>query len=186
MATSLLRANDAVPALLNLREYGSHRKANGLRGQSHAAVLQAIHTGRIAEPAVFKRGCHWFIDPALADKQWAVNTRSSTFNSENALSLPASEIAQPTWKQEIIEAKVKKAQSIAEREEIALKRQTGKLLHVHDVRNRWHQNAITLRDAFMKLPAALSQDLANETNPKKVESILIAKVVAILQELANA
>jgi hypothetical protein len=155
-------------------------------GQSHVAVWQAINTGRIVEPAVRRDGKRWLIDPALADEQWAANTRSTRPSPANALPAPASEIARPTWNQEIIDAKLRKAQSIAEREELALKRQKGELLHVRDVRKRWHENAMSLRDAFLQLPTALSQDLANESNPKEVESILTAKVVAILRELANA
>jgi hypothetical protein len=188
MAKSLLHADDAGPALLNLAEYAAHRKANELMGQSHAAVLKAISTGRIVEPAVRRDGKRWLIDPALADEQWAVNTRTRVDHPVPAKFSPRpdSEIATSTWNQAIIDAKIKKAQLIAEREEVALKRQTGELLHVRDVRKRWHQNAMSLRDAFLELPAALSRELANESNPKEVESILTAKVVAILQELANA
>jgi hypothetical protein len=157
-------------------------------GQSHAAVLKAISTGRIVEPAVRRDGKRWLIDPALADEQWAVNTRARSDHPTPEISLPrqGSEIARPTWNQGIIDAKTKKAWLAAEREEVALKRQKGELLHVRDVRKRWHENAMSLRDAFLQLPTALSQDLANESNPKEVESILTAKVVAILRELANA
>lgn len=188
MATSLLHADCDRPALLNLAGYAEHRKSNGLMGQSHAAVLKAIGTGRIVEPAVRKEGNRWLIDPALADEQWAVNTRAKSDHPipERFSPPQGSEIARPTWNQEIIDAKIRKAKSIAERKELALKRQTGELLHVRDVRKRWNENAMSLRNAFMKLPAALSYDLANESNPKKVESILTAKVVAILEELANA
>jgi hypothetical protein len=188
MAKSLLHPDDDGPALLNLAGYAAHRKSSGLMGQSHAAVSQAISTGRIAEPAVRRDGWRWLIDPALADEQWAANTRRRSDHPVHEISLPRPglEIARPTWNQAIIDAKIKKAQLIAEREEVALKRQTGELLHVRDVRKRWHENAMSLRDAFLELPAALSQELANESNPKEVKSILTAKVVAILRELANA
>ena len=186
MTTSLLHADGDGPELLSLAGYAAHRKANELIGQSRVAVWHAISTGRIAEPAVRRDGKRWLIDPATADQQWAANTRSTQPSPAKALPAPASEIAMPTWNQEIIDAKIRRAQSIAEREEVALKRQTGELLHVRDVRKRWNENAMSLRNAFLQLPAALSQELANESNPKEVESILITKVVAILQELANA
>lgn len=38
------------------------------------AVLKAIDSGRLHEPAVRKEGKNWVIDPALADGQWADNT----------------------------------------------------------------------------------------------------------------
>jgi hypothetical protein len=157
-------------------------------GQSHAAVLKAISTGRIVEPAVRRDGSRWLIDPALADEQWAVNTRRRSDHPVPAKFSPRqdSEIARPTWNQGIIDAKTKKAWLAAEREELALKRQKGELLHVRDVRKRWHENAMSLRDAFMKLPVALSHDLASESDPREIQRILTAKIVAILQELANA
>lgn len=186
MAKSLLPADDGRPALLNLAGYAAHRKANGLSGQSHVAVWKAISTGRIAEPAVCRDGNRWLIDPATADQQWAANTRSTQPSPATALPAPASEIARPTWNQEIIDAKLRKVQSIAEREELVLKRQKGELLHVRDVRKRWHENAMSLRDAFLEIPAALSQELANESDPKGIERTLTTKIVSILQELANA
>lgn len=188
MGTSLLHADDDGSPLLNLAGYAAHRKANGLKGQSHVAVWNAINTGRIVEPAVRKDGKRWLIDPALADEQWAVNTRTRSDHPipEMSLPRPASEIAGPTWNQEIIEAKTKKAWLAAEREEVALKRQAGELLHVRDVRKRWHENAMSLRNAFMELPAALSQELANESDPKGIERTLTTKIVSILQELASA
>lgn len=188
MATSLLHADGDGPALLSLSGYALHRQSNGLMGQSHAAVLKAISTGRIVEPAVRRDGNRWLIDPALADEQWAVNTRTRSDHPipPRFSPLQGSEIARPTWSQAIIDAKTRKAWLAAEREEVALKRQTGELLHVRDVRKRWNENAMSLRDAFMKLPIALSHDLASESNPKKVENILTAKVIAILEELANA
>jgi len=39
---------------MNLQAYAAHRKAMGLRGTSHVAVLKAIDSGRLHEPAVRK------------------------------------------------------------------------------------------------------------------------------------
>ena len=188
MATSLLHADGDGPALLSLSGYALHRQSNGLMGQSHAAVLKGISTGRIVEPAVRRDGNRWLIDPALADEQWAVNTRTRSDHPipPRFSPLQGSEIARPTWSQAIIYTKTRKALLAAEREELALKRQKGELLHVRYVRKRWNENAMSLRDAFIKLPAALSQELADEYDPKEIQRILTAKIVSILQELANA
>ena len=59
---------------MNLSAYAKHRKERGLRGASHVAVLKAIDSGRLHEPAVRKEGKNWVIDPVLADGQWADNT----------------------------------------------------------------------------------------------------------------
>ena len=61
---------------MNLQAYAAHRKAKGLRGTSHVAVLQAIQTGRLTDPAVRKISNRWVIDPTLADLQWVSNTQS--------------------------------------------------------------------------------------------------------------
>jgi hypothetical protein len=59
---------------VNLTDYGKHRKALGLRGTSHVAVLKAIERGRIMAPAVERKGHNWEINPELADQQWADTT----------------------------------------------------------------------------------------------------------------
>lgn len=59
---------------MNLQEYAAHRKALGLRGTSHVAVLRAIDAERLTAPAVTKIGKRWVIEPALADAQWGANT----------------------------------------------------------------------------------------------------------------
>lgn len=59
---------------MNLQAYANHRKAMGLRGQSHVAVLNAINDGRLTPPAVERHGRSWVINAELADEQWAART----------------------------------------------------------------------------------------------------------------
>jgi len=59
---------------VNLQQYGDHRKALGLRGTSHVAVLKAIERGRLMAPAVERKGRGWEINAELADQQWADST----------------------------------------------------------------------------------------------------------------
>jgi len=59
---------------VNLQSYANHRKAQGLRGVSHVAVLNAIKDGRLTDPAVKREGRSWVINPALADQQWSDRT----------------------------------------------------------------------------------------------------------------
>jgi hypothetical protein len=59
---------------MNLQAYANHRKALGLRGTSHVAVLKAIERGRLMAPAVERQGRGWEINAELADQQWADTT----------------------------------------------------------------------------------------------------------------
>lgn len=59
---------------MNLQQYADHRKALGLRGASHVAVLKAIERGRLMAPAVERKERGWEINPELADQQWAGTT----------------------------------------------------------------------------------------------------------------
>jgi hypothetical protein len=59
---------------MNLQAYANHRKAQGLKGVSHVAVLNAIKDGRLTDPAVKREGRNWVINPTLADQQWSDRT----------------------------------------------------------------------------------------------------------------
>ena len=73
---------------MNLQGYAAHRKARGLRGTSHVAVLQAIQSGRLTEPAVRKIDGRWHIDASLADAQWAGNTNAAPPPDPSARNVP--------------------------------------------------------------------------------------------------
>jgi hypothetical protein len=50
-----------------MQQYGDHRKALGLRGTSHVAVLKAIKDQRLTPPAVERQCRSWIINAELAD-----------------------------------------------------------------------------------------------------------------------
>lgn len=61
--------------IYSLREYAASRKARGLPGGSHVAVSKAIAGGRLAPPAIRRKGTTWVVvDLTEADRQWAANT----------------------------------------------------------------------------------------------------------------
>jgi len=66
---------------VNLQAYANHRKAQGLRGVSHVAVLNAINEGRLTAPAVRREGRSWIIDPTLADAQWSERTTQGSMGA---------------------------------------------------------------------------------------------------------
>lgn len=59
---------------MNLKAYAAHRKARGLKGTSHVAVLKAIDSGRLTRASAVKVNGYWEIDPVEADREWAANT----------------------------------------------------------------------------------------------------------------
>jgi len=58
------------PVLMTQAEYARSRKARGLPGGSREAVRKAVDAGRISAMGPDK-----LVDPAVADIQWAANTR---------------------------------------------------------------------------------------------------------------
>ena len=150
---------------MNLQQYANHRKALGLRGTSHVAVLKAIERGRLMAPAVERQGRSWEIDPELADQQWADTTHPAERGSghhrgqEPAEPEPAAEPQQqqpaskparrqqdtampkgvpPRATSEAVIAAVK-----AKRETMALQQEEKKLAYIEDMEMAY--NAVLLQ-----------------------------------------
>ena len=149
---------------MNLQAYANHRKALGLRGTSHVAVLKAIERGRLMAPAVERQGRSWEIDPELADQQWADTTHPAERGSghhrgqEPATVEPAAEPQQqpasrparrqqdtampkgvpPRATSEAVIAAVK-----AKRETMALQQEEKKLAYIEDMEMAY--NAVLLQ-----------------------------------------
>ena len=149
---------------MNLQAYANHRKALGLRGTSHVAVLKAIERGRLMAPAVERQGRSWEIDPELADQQWADTTHPAERGSghhrgqEPATAEPAAEPQQqpaskpakrqqevtmpkgvpPRATSEAVIAAVK-----AKRETMALHQEEKKLAYIDDMEMAY--NAVLLQ-----------------------------------------
>jgi hypothetical protein len=138
---------------VNLQAYANHRKALGLRGTSHVAVLKAIERGRLMAPAVERQGRSWEINAELADQQWADTTHPAERGSghhrgqEPAATEPAAEAQQPDSRpakrhqdmtmpkgippratSEAVIAAVK-----AQRETMALQQEQKKLAYIEDM-----------------------------------------------------
>ena len=138
---------------MNLQQYANHRKALGLRGTSHVAVLKAIERGRLMAPAVERQGRGWEINPELADQQWADTTHPAERGSghhrgqEPTAAEPTAEVQQrpasrparrqqdtampkgvpPRATSEAVIAAVK-----AKRETMALQQEEKKLAYIED------------------------------------------------------
>lgn len=176
---------------MSLQVYARHRKEQGLRGQSHVAVLKAIDSGRLAPPAVQKVNGRWRINPALADAQWADNTEPAP--------APASAPAQPRHRPErqprqsappggptLAEAKRARAVYQAERERLAVMREKGELILAADVRQEATRLARQVRDLLLIIPARNAARVAAMQDQEDIRALLQAEIESALRGLANA
>jgi len=187
---------------VNLQAYAAHRKAQGLRGQSHVAVLKAIETGRLMEPAVRKVGNRWHIDPALADAQWAGNTDTShapdppepiEAEPPEPPTAPATPRRATRARQPHIGgngpslAEAKRAQAVykAERERLALMREKGELVPAEDVKTRWYEHGRAIRDNLISIPDRIASQLAASTDTREVHQLLSQEITGALRVLAD-
>jgi len=200
---------------MNLKAYAAHRKAQGLRGASHVAVLRAINSGRLHPPAAHQVDGRWVIDAAMADAQWANNTtqngppetRGEVAPAPAAAVAPASRSA-PSPAVTAAAAAVPsfppqqgltgKAQAEAIRTtyqakllELEYKQRLGELLPKDEVDRVRFEEARRARDAFRRLPLLIVGDAAmllGGITPEQRASLLILlerNIVTILEELGE-
>jgi phage terminase Nu1 subunit (DNA packaging protein) len=181
---------------MNLQQYGDHRKALGLRGGSHVAVLKAIERGRLMAPAVERKGRGWEINPELADQQWADTTHPAERGSghhrdkEPATTAPAARVA--TQRQETATLKGVPPRAVSEavlaavkakRETMALHQEEKKLLRREDV-ERAQATALNIsKTRLLGVPSTAKQRIPHLAL-EEVE-ILATLIREALDELAS-
>jgi hypothetical protein len=158
---------------MNLNAYAAHRKANGLRGTSHVAVLKAITTGRLTSPAVERVGERWVIDPVLADEQWSTMTAAEKQNGYVADAPPparrATVAARPSMPPppppnlkapNRAQADAVRVTFQAKLLELEYKTRQGELLPRDKVENDWFEANRLTRDGLQRLPEQIIGDIA--------------------------
>ena len=184
---------------MNLQAYANHRKALGLRGQSHVAVLNAINDGRLTDPAVQRQGRSWIIDPALADAQWASRTDPSEYGSMGggtarpiALASPAPPPATtiqppqaPKGGPSLATSKQVKAAYEAKLTELEFKERTGELVSIREVKSQAFALARAVRDGMMGIADRLAPQLAASTDARQVHQLLTEEIRVALRGLSN-
>jgi hypothetical protein len=172
---------------MNLEAYAKHRKAQGFRGSSHVAVLKAIESGRLTEPAVLKVGSRWQIDAPLADAQWAGNTSNMPYTGpEPPLPLP------PNTRQphpegggpSLAQAKRAKAVYEAELTRLELMREKKELILADDVRQEAARLAKQLRDLLLNIPGRNAAKVATMQDQEEVRALLQSEIESALRGLA--
>lgn len=176
---------------MNLQAYANHRKANGLRGTSHVAVLNAIKDGRLSAPAVRRNGRGWVIDPALADAQWAgrtdPNERGGAPITASALP-PSSDAPSQSLSKSVpalVVSKQIKAAYDARLAQLEFQRKSGELVPVAEVKAQAFALARSVRDGLMGIPDRLAPMLAATQDARQVHHLLSEEIRVALRVLAD-
>ena len=170
---------------MNLQAYAKHRKEQGLRGTSHVAVLKAIESGRLTEPAVRKVDGRWHIDATLADQQWAGNT-----DPRGALPPPPSPIdtRQPHpagGGPSLAEAKRARAVWQAERERIELRQLKGELVSTAEVKAEAFNVARVVRDNMLAIPDRVIPTLASMSDLRAMHQYLTEEIRTAIRSISD-
>lgn len=172
---------------MNLQAYAAHRKARGLRGTSHVAVLKAIESGRLTEPAVRKIDGRWQIDAPLADAQWAGNTSNMPDNGTELPEPPNTRQPHPEGGgPSLAQAKRAKAVYEAELTRLQLMREKKELLLVEEVKREAARLARQVRDLLLMIPARNSAKLCTMQDQEEIRLLLQVEIESALRGLANA
>jgi outer membrane biosynthesis protein TonB len=200
---------------MNLQAYAAHRKAMGLRGTSHVAVLKAIDSGRLHEPAVRKEGKNWVIDPVLADGQWADNTDPMRTEAPPPPQPPAKPTPKPKAAAEpapaarpqekpaqapattatppatdpggpsLAQAKRAIAVYQAELARLSVMREKGELVLAEEVKGEAARLARQVRDLLLIIPSRNAARVAAMGDPEEVRSLLQGEIEGALRGLAG-
>lgn len=174
---------------MNLQAYAAHRKAQGLRGTSHVAVLKAIESGRLTEPAVRKVDGRWHIDPTLADQQWAGNTDHRAGFTPPPAPLPSGiETRQPHPAgsgPSLAEAKRARAVWQAERERIELQQLKGELISTAEVKAEAFNVARVVRDNMLAIPDRVIPTLANMKDLRAMHQYLTEEIRTAIRSISD-
>ena len=187
---------------MNLQAYANHRKALGLRGTSHVAVINAYNDGRLSEPAVRREGRSWIINPELADEQWAARTDPSEYGAMGggtarpigveapAQQQPATSSAQsapPAAKggPPLAVSKQVKAAYEAKLTELEYKERSGEMGNLQDVRKEAARLARQVRDLLLIVPSRNAAKVAAMSDPEDVRALLQQEIELALKGMAN-
>lgn len=154
------------PKTGGVREYARHRKALGLTGQSHAAVVKARNQGRL-DGALLKDGQ---IDFAIADRLWQQNTMQTA-----AATIPDENFA---------EAHLRKEIALADLRELECRQKQEALISVEDADAAWRELAAIIRTEAAKL-CDQAEAIAAETDPTNVRLLLMDATRDVLSRIAE-
>jgi hypothetical protein len=191
-----------MPNWVSLRAYAKHR------GVRLSAVQKAIETKRVTAVTRREDGRITGIDQDLADQQWALNTdpaeaakngkfagtpapnTATSSTSELPLGTGAPSSAPPAKGSEdqndYLAHRAKREEFQAKEAELSYLERVGALVSAADVRDQQFDIFRQHRDKLEQIPASVSERLAAETDPQRVEHMLRTAIRTTLNELSRA
>lgn len=162
--------------LITMSEYARHR------GVTPAAVTKAIANNRIT--TVERDGKVW-IDPEVADIQWARNTRD--FGQQRKAPAPAA-VATPIEAElyDMQQARAKREHHEANLAALREAEKLGALVAFDDVKRAAAAASAQMAQIIDRLPVRLGDVLAAETDPVRVRQLLEEALAEALGEFADA
>ena len=160
------------------------------RGVDEKAVRKAVAEGRISL-------INGKIDPAVADIQWAANTRvragsgTDLLTQATAVQTDARPVTAPVSPAAAVlesytAARARREAAEAERAELGLAEEKGELIRVEAVKSVLGVLFASTRDALLQIPARMAALLAAESAPAAVQTLLYTEIHQALQQLATA
>ena len=186
---------------MNLQAYANHRKALGLRGTSHVAVINAIKGERLTPPAVRREGSRWIINPELADEQWATRTDPSEYGGQagggsrpigietlvqqRPATSPPPPAAAAKGGPSLAVSKQVKAAYEAKLTELEYKERSREMGSLQDVRKEAARLARQVRDLLLIVPSRNAAKVAAMSDPEDIRALLQQEIELALKGMAN-
>lgn len=186
---------------MNLQQYANHRKALGLRGTSHVAVINAIKGERLTPPAVRREGSRWIINPELADEQWATRTDPSEYGGQagggsrpigietlvqqRPATPPPPPAAAAKGGPSLAVSKQVKAAYEAKLTELEYKERSGEMGNLQDVRKEAARLARQVRDLLLIVPSRNAAKVAAMSDSEDIRALLQQEIELALKGMAN-
>ena len=186
---------------MNLQAYANHRKALGLRGTSHVAVINAIKGERLTPPAVRREGSRWIINAELADEQWATRTDPSEYGGQagggsrpigietlvqqRPATSPPPPAAAAKGGPSLAMSKQVKAAYEAKLTELEYKERSGEMGNLQDVRKEAARLARQVRDLLLIVPSRNAAKVAAMSDPEDIRALLQQEIELALKGMAN-
>jgi hypothetical protein len=195
------------PNLLTISEYARSRKARGLSGGTKQSVHKAIAEGRIRAFGPDK-----LIDQELADRDWDRNTRarvavgggSSGVPDDGSTETPTGDLLdaaapvssppppEPTAAGQLhgepgyLKSRAEQAEADARIAKMKAAEMEGTLVRVDQVRAELASRLAPVREGLLQLPARLASQLAAQSDPARVQTLLEAEIHQVLAPLGRS
>ena len=152
---------------------------------SPAAVTKAINENRIT---TVRDGDKDKIDPAVAQIQWAQNTRARSPSSNAAPAADTTPAATTKGNNEsgYWDSRTSREEAEAGMAQLKLAELRKSLIPVDAVRAAFGTAFASAREALMQIPSRIAPALAAESDPQKIQITLGDAIHAALMSLSNA